>query len=42
MSQKTIILFFILFTLVILGMFVYATMRKGELSALEPLVNLFS
>lgn len=34
MSQKTIVLTVILFTLIVIGMFVFATLRNAELQAL--------
>jgi Tfp pilus assembly protein PilX len=33
MNQKTVILTIILFTLIVLGMFVYARMRSNEMNA---------
>jgi Tfp pilus assembly protein PilX len=39
MSQKTIVLTVILFALIVVGMFVFATLRNAELQALlESLV----
>jgi hypothetical protein len=39
MSQKTIILFIILFGLIVVGMFMFATLRKAELSDTHPIAK---
>lgn len=41
MSQKTIVLTVILFALIVIGMFVFATLRNAELQTLLPNVNTY-
>jgi Tfp pilus assembly protein PilX len=41
MSQKTIVLTVILFALIVIGMFVFATLRSAELQALINTVGTY-
>ena len=41
MSQKTIVLTVILFALIVIGMFVFATLRNAELQALLSNLNIY-